>query len=92
MLDDKKASQAQLAMERLGRPLSSYPRTGKIARTISYADKARLDRAIEPKIRQNGIERRESMESAEGIVLGGSSSICEQPKKLIKSLEKDKNQ
>ena len=70
MLDDKKTSKAQMAMERLGRPLSSYPRTGRIQRTISYVDKQRLDRAIEPKIRQNEIERRESVESSIGVVVG----------------------
>ena len=92
MLNNEKTSKAQLAMEKLARPLSSYRRTGDICRTISYADKARLDRAIEPKIRENEIERRESMESAIGVVLGGNSSTINQPKKLVKKLENDKNQ
>lgn len=69
MLDNKKASNAQMAMERLGRPLSSYPRTGKIAKTISYIDKDRLDKSIEPKIKQNKLERRESIISLEGEMI-----------------------
>jgi len=59
-------------MERLARPLSSYRRTGKITKTIPYTAKNKLDKVIEPKIRQNEIERRESFEAAEGLVLKGS--------------------
>ncbi len=70
MIDNSEKTKAQLAMERLARPLSSYPRTGKIAKTISYVDKNRLYKSIEPKIKQNEIERRESVITSEGVVLG----------------------
>ena len=70
MPDNSEKTQAQLAMERLGRPISSAERTGKIVRTISYVDKNRLDRVIEPKIKQNKLERRESELSARGKVIG----------------------
>ena len=70
MLDNSEKTKAQLAMERLGRPISSYRRSANAVRTISYVDKNRLDRAIEPKIKQNELERRESELSARGKVIG----------------------
>ena len=84
MLNNDEKTKAQLAMERLARPLSNYPRTGKIAKTIAFTSKIKLDKTIEPKIRQNEIEQRESMESAIGVSLNVSSSVEEQPKQLVK--------
>ena len=72
MAEDKKVSKAQVAMEKLAKPISSCERTGEMVKTIPYTAKATLDRVIEPKIRQNEIERREGFEEARDVIVKGA--------------------
>lgn len=57
MLDNSEKSKAQLAMERLARPLSSYRKTGKIKRAIPDATKTSLDKVVKPKYEDDSLDK-----------------------------------
>ena len=50
---------------------SSVKHSGKVVRTITRSEIAELNKAIEPKIRQNERERTESMHEAARCIVGG---------------------
>ena len=50
---------------------SSVKHSGKVVRTITRSEIAELNKAIEPKIRQNERERTASMHAADRCIVGG---------------------
>lgn len=50
---------------------SSVKHSGKVVRTITRSEIAELNKAIEPKIRQNERERTASMNAAARCIVGG---------------------
>ena len=50
---------------------SSVKHSGKVVRTITRCEIAELNKAIEPKIRQNERERTASMHAAARCIVGG---------------------
>ena len=50
---------------------SSVKHSGKVVRTITRSEIAELNKAIEPKIRQNERERTASMHAAARCIVGG---------------------
>lgn len=50
---------------------SSVKHSGKVVRTITRSEIAELNKAIEPKIRQNERERAASMHAAARCIVGG---------------------
>ena len=50
---------------------SSVKHSGKVVRTITRSEIAELNKAIEPKIRQNERERTASMHTAARCIAGG---------------------
>lgn len=50
---------------------SSVKHSGKVVRTITRSEIAELNKAIEPKIRQNERERTASMYAAARCIVGG---------------------
>ena len=50
---------------------SSVKHCGKVVRTITRSEIAELNKAIEPKIRQNERERTASMHAAARCIVGG---------------------
>lgn len=50
---------------------SSVKHSGKVVRTITRSEIAELNKAIEPKIRQNKRERTASMHAAARCIVGG---------------------
>ena len=50
---------------------SSVKHSGKVVRTITRSEIAELNKAIEPKIRQNERERTASMHAAARWIVGG---------------------
>lgn len=50
---------------------SSVKHSGKVVRTITRSEIAELNKAIEPKIRQNERERTASMPAAARCIVGG---------------------
>lgn len=51
------------------KPVSSVKSKGKVINVITAADVIELDRSIEPKIRQNVLERKASYEEARKIIV-----------------------
>lgn len=64
-------STLDLNVRSFSRKASSVKHNKKIVRTITYDDIVKLNKTIEPKIRQNERERSASMHAAARCIVGG---------------------